>query len=253
METCKCIEAVLFDLDDTLIDWSGQTITGAEINQKHMGNVYLYLEERGFVLPPLDEFLLVFRNSLIAQWTEAKKTWAGVAFTDVLRATFLDVGLDIAQINLDHVLRAYDWQPIPGVVPYTDTLSVLQTLRIRGYKIGLITNSMQPMWIRDIELEAYGILPFLDARISSGDAGFMKPHPVIYEKVLGQLDVAANTAVFVGDRPINDIAGANEAGMISVWMNPPHLNYDLEGVIPDHTITQLSELLPILEQIEGKS
>lgn len=246
MEANKGVKAVLFDLDDTLIDWSGQAITGVEINQKHMGNVYLYLEERGFVLPSLDEFLLVFREALITCWTEAKKTWAGVSFADVLRVTFVDLALDLTQINIEHVLHAYDWQPIPGVVPYEDTLGVLETLQARGYKIGLITNAMQPMWMRDIELEVYGILPFLDARMTSGDAGFMKPHPAIYEQVLGQLGVSADTAVFVGDRPVNDIAGANEAGMISVWMNPPHLNYDLEGVIPDYTITQLSELLPIL-------
>lgn len=242
----KRIKAVVFDMDDTLIDWSRQAVTGAEINQKHMGNVYLYLQERGFDLPQLDDFLLIFRDVLIASWNEAKKTWAGVAFADVLRATFQDLGLDVSQINLDHVLHAYDWQPIPGVVPYPDTLPVLQTLQERNYKIGLITNAMQPMWMRDIELEAYGILPFLDARITSGDAGFMKPHPAIYERVLAQLDVAADTAVFVGDRPVNDIAGANETGMISVWMNPPHLEYELEGITPDHTIIQLSELLPIL-------
>lgn len=240
------IKAVLFDLDDTLIDWSGQSMGNVEINHRHIGNVYLYLEERDFVLPPLDEFLFVFRDCLIASWKEAKKTWAGVAFATVMRDTFLALGLDISQINLDHVLHAYDWKPIPGVKPYTDTLPVLQTLHERHYKMGLVTNSMQPMWMRDIELEAFGILPFLHARVTSGDVGFMKPHPAIYETVLDELNVTADTAVFVGDRPANDIVGANEAGMISVWMNPPHLDYDLDGVIPDYTITKLSELLPIL-------
>lgn len=249
----KRIKAVLFDMDDTLIDWSGQEIKGIEINQKHMGNIYLYLEERNFPLPPMDDFLLVFRDALIDCWTEAKKTWAGVAFAEVLQATFLELGLDLGNINLEHVMRAYDWQPIPGVIPYPDTLAVLQNLRQRDFKIGLITNAMQPMWMRDIELEAYGILPFLDARITSGDAGYMKPHPAIYRKVLDELGVAAETAVFVGDRPANDIAGANEVGMISIWLKPPHLDYDAEGVVPDYTITQLSDLLPILEQLEGKS
>ncbi len=249
----KRIKAVLFDMDDTLIDWSGQAVTGAELNQKHMGNVYLYLQERDFVLPEIDEFLLVFHDALIDSWTEAKKTWSGVAFADVLCTTFVDLGLDVSQINLEHILHAYDWQPIPGVVPYADTLSVLETLRERDYKIGLVTNAMQPMWMRDIELEAYGILPFLDARITSGDAGVMKPHPAIYEKVLSQLGVAADTAVFVGDRPANDIAGANEAGMISIWMKPFHLDHELEGVVPDYTVTQLSEILPILDELEDKS
>ncbi len=54
------------------------------------------------------------------------------------------------------------------------------------------------------------------------------------------------TAVFVGDRPANNIAGANAAGLISVWINPPHLDYTLDGVVPDHAMTYLSEVLPIL-------
>ncbi len=242
----RSVNAVLFDLDDTLIDWSGQTLDGTGINRKHVGNVYLYLAERNFILPPLDEFLLTFRECLINCWTEAKKTWAGVAFATVLQEMFLALELDLSQINIDHVLHAYDWQPVPGVVPYDDTLAVLQTLKTQGFKIGLITNSMQPMWMRDIELETYGILPYLDVRVTSGDIGFMKPHTAIYNYALTELGVMADTAVFVGDRPANDIAGANNTGMISVLMNPPHLNYELDGVVPDYTITQLSELLPIL-------
>ena len=240
------LTAVIFDFDDTLIDWSGQTMDNAELNRLHMGNVYLYLQEREFKLPTQKQFLKLFRENLIGCWTNAKKSWAGVSFASVLTETFLALELDISQINIDHVMHAYDWKPVPGVVPFADTLSVLQTLKEQGFKIGLISNSMQPMWMRDIELDAHGILPFLDARVTSGDVGFMKPHPAIYHYLLTELGVTAETAVFVGDRPANDIAGANKVGMISVLMNPPHLNYDLDGVVPDYTITQLSELLPIL-------
>lgn len=240
------LTAVIFDLDDTLIDWSGQTMDSAELNHHHMSNVYLYLQERGFELPSLEQLLHVFQENLITCWTDAKKSWAGVSFATVLTETFLALGLDVSKINIDHVMHAYDWKPVPGVVPFVDTLSVLQTLKEQGFRIGLITNAMQPMWMRDIELEAYGILSFLDVRVTSGDIGFMKPHSAIYNYVLTELGVMAETAVFVGDRPANDIAGANKVGMVSVLMDPPHLNYDLDGVIPDYTITQLSELLPIL-------
>jgi FMN phosphatase YigB (HAD superfamily) len=56
--------------------------------------------------------------------------------------------------------------------------------------------------------------------------------------------------VFVGDRPVNDIAGANEAGMISVLISPPHLDRELNGVQPDYIIQRLSELIPILDKLE---
>jgi FMN phosphatase YigB (HAD superfamily) len=105
------------------------------------------------------------------------------------------------------------------------------------------------MWMRDVELEAYNIIEFLDARITSGDIGYLKPHPQIYKRILEMLDVQPEEAVFVGDRPKSDIAGANQIGLTSVLMAPPHLERELDGVVPDHTITSLSQLLPILENL----
>ncbi|MCP5097491.1 MAG: HAD family hydrolase [Chloroflexi bacterium] len=249
----KRIEAVLFDLDDTLIDWSKKTVHGLDVSRQHIGNVYHYLQAGGYTLPSEDSFFAEFRQTAIQSWGEAKKIWAGVNFGKVLQETFATCGLNPKQINLDEALKAYNWMPVPGIEPYEDTLMVLNTLRQQQYKIGLITNSMQPMWMRDVELTAYGILDFLDARVTSGDTGFMKPHPFIYWSTLDMLETAPRKAVFVGDRPANDIAGANKAGLVSVWIDPPHLKYELNGVQPHFRITQLGQLLPILEKLERET
>ncbi|MEJ2747824.1 MAG: HAD family hydrolase, partial [Anaerolineae bacterium] len=168
----------------------------------------------------------------------------------VLQDTFTACHLDINRIDMNTIMRVYDWQPMPGVVPYQDTIQVLQNLRQDGYKIGLITNAMMPMWMRDVELRHYQLLDYFDVRLTSGDVGHIKPHPAIYQAALKQLDTPPEQAVFVGDRPAYDIAGANNAGMISVWLNPPHLEERLDGVEADYTITSLTELLPILEDLE---
>jgi len=246
----KQIQAVIFDFDDTLIDWSGQEIHGAEIGQRHLRNVFNYLVEQGFDLLDEELFYDIFGQIILRRWQEAKVNWDGVAFQAVMAETLQTCGLDLNEIDMAEVLRVYDWQPVPGVRPFPDTLPVLQTLKEQGYKIGLVTNAMQPMWMRDVELHNYGLLDYLDARITSGDTGYMKPHPQIYERILALLEVDARHALFVGDRPENDIAGANDAGILSVLISPPHLNYDLNGVRPDFTIARLNELLPILAEIE---
>lgn len=245
------IKAVLFDMDDTLIDWSGMQVDLAAVETRHLQNVHNFLTDAGHTLPPFTRFWNQFRSQLIHAWTEAKKDWSGVSFVTVMQDFLLTCGVEKTQISLDDVLHAYDWSIIPGVEPFADTLPVLGKLKNDGYKIGLITNAMQPMWMRDIELRAYGILNFLDARLTSGDVGFMKPHPFIYWRALELLAVQPEESVFVGDRPANDIAGANEAGLTSVLMSPPHLDRELGSIRPNYTITSLTELLPILAQLEG--
>ena len=253
MEKCVStpnpIKAILFDLDDTLIDWSKKTVSSGVISRKHVLNMRNFLANKGHKMPSADEFFTLYRDIVIESWGEAKKDWAGVNFGKVVEQTLAAAKLDLSTINLQDVLVAYDWEPVPGIVPYADTHDVLSFLQRNNYKIGLITNSMQPMWMRDIELEAYDLLRYFDARITSGDTGYMKPHPNIYNKALSLLEVAPQEAVFVGDRPGNDIIGANDAGMTSVWINPPHLDYHLDGVVPDFTITTLSELKPILASL----
>jgi putative hydrolase of the HAD superfamily len=246
------IEAVIFDLDDTLIDWANPAIGWREFTDPKACNIHAYLARAGYTLPDQAAFCELVHQHTQAVWDEAKKTWSGAYFTDVLRQTLAAVNIDSDQVDLEELMQVYDWTPMPGVEAFEDAEPVLTELRRRGYKIGLITNSFLPMWMRDVELRHYGFLDSFDARLASGDVGYLKPHPVIFERMLALLETGAERTLFVGDRPANDIAGANEVGMISVLMKPPHLDRPLDGVKPDYTIERLSELLLLLEALEAE-
>jgi HAD superfamily hydrolase (TIGR01509 family) len=245
------IDAVIFDLDDTLIDWAEPSLTWAEFTRPKIENVRQHLLGCGHQLPPADEFFDVVDRAMRDTWVEAKPTWLIPSMGEVMCRVFAGLGLDTGQIDVDEVLRRYDWGPLPGVVLYPDTIQVLDALRLHGYKIGLLTNSFMPMWMRDVELHAYGLMEYLDVRLTSGDVGYLKPHPAIFQAILEMIEASPGRTVFVGDRPQDDIAGANKAGLISVLIDPPHLNRELDGVQPDFTITSLSELLPILDELDS--
>ena len=245
------IEAVIFDLDDTLIDWGGQSITWEQFFGPRTNAIHGYLSGQNQNLPPADEFYAIIDQATRATWEKAKKTWIIPTIGEMLLEVFEDLGLDTSQIDMEEVLEIYDWGPLPGVKPYKDTIPVLEELRRRGYKIGLMTNSFLPMWMRDVELEAYDLLPYLDARLTAADVGYLKPHPKIYLRTPELLETSPEKAVFVGDRPKNDIVGANESGLVSVLINPPHLDRDLDGVVPDFIITSLTELLHILDGLNS--
>jgi putative hydrolase of the HAD superfamily len=186
-------------------------------------------------------------------WNQAAELSSRPDFAEVLRRVCTDAGLDLGDLDTEALLRAYDWQPMPGVVPYPDTQVLLRALREGGYALGLVTNSIFPMWMRDVELAHYQLLDYFDVRMTACDVGHLKPHRAIFTQALQRLGAAPERAVFVGDRPEQDIRGANDAGLISVLLDPPHLQRDLDGVVPDYTISSLSELLPILVELENEA
>ena len=102
--------------------------------------------------------------------------------------------------------------------------------------------------MRDRELEALGIRDYFDARMTAGDAGRIKPHPEPFLTLLERLGVKAENAVFVGDRPQDDVAGAQAAGMRGVWVRrgSNHAEHVANGIRPNAIIDRLGDLLDIL-------
>lgn len=246
------VEAIVFDLDDTLISWAQPTVSREDFYRPRVGAIRAYMTELGHKLPVGDDFFQIVDEAVFATWAEAKKTWQIPSFGTVLCFIFADLGINADQVDVNEVLKVFNWGPRPGVVLFPDTIPVLEALRRRGYRIGMLTNSFLPMWVRDAELRAYEILDYLEVRITAADVGYLKPHPQIYLEMMDALQTEPERTVFVGDRPKNDIAGANNFGLISVLMDPPHLDRELNGIVPDYTISSLSELLPILDSLEAE-
>ncbi|MFT4192684.1 MAG: HAD family hydrolase, partial [Comamonas sp.] len=88
-----------------------------------------------------------------------------------------------------------------------------------------------------------GLAPLLDAILVSEAEGVHKPDPLIFQRALRALGLAAHEAVHVGDHPVNDVAGAHAAGLRTVWLRD---NYWPEPPEADATINLLSELPALL-------
>jgi HAD superfamily hydrolase (TIGR01662 family) len=97
---------------------------------------------------------------------------------------------------------------------YDDTLPALRSLRERGVKIGLVSNSA-----RDVREFARHHGLEIDAGISSFHHGKTKPHASIFRAVLDLLDVQPHEALMVGDSVDDDIEGARSAGMHAVLLD----------------------------------
>lgn len=128
-----------------------------------------------------------------------------------------------------------------------DATEVLTELRARGFKLGLITNGS--VRSQCAKIDQVSLRPFFDTIIVSDEVEVKKPDRRIFELALEQLGASARYSWYVGDHPVNDIQGAAAAGLQTVWLSGTTLWTDC-AAIPAHTIHKLRDLLTLIEEYE---
>ncbi len=96
-------------------------------------------------------------------------------------------------------------------VPRHDTIPVIVELRRRGYRLGIIANTITETEIPDW-LEESGLGQYFDTVVLSSVFGHRKPGPEIYLEAARRIGVAPGRSVYVGDNPSRDILGTRLAG-----------------------------------------
>ena len=124
-------------------------------------------------------------------------------------------------------------------VVYPETNAVLDVLQER-FSLAMITNGASD--VQREKLNAPGLAPYFDLVIVSGEIGVGKPAPEVYRHTLEQLGIDGKDAVMIGDNPINDVQGAQQAGMRGVWVNRNNAPCP-DGVVPNRIISDLTPLL----------
>lgn len=129
---------------------------------------------------------------------------------------------------------------------WDDTLSTLQSLKERGYKLGIVTNGSS--YGQRGKIEATPELPgYFDMILTSEEAGVNKPNAAIFTMAAEMIGVPAEECAFVGDTFGNDILGAYRAGMLPVWMWVDQTSRPMQTEIL--RIQYLSELLDIFPEV----
>jgi putative hydrolase of the HAD superfamily len=146
-------------------------------------------------------------------------------YGDLLRE--LGVGEPDHFIDAEHEV----WRPAHEALGSAQAL--LDSLRSRGLKTGLVANSWpDPARLLRADVAAFGLSEQFDVIVISEEIGFRKPQPEIFLYALGQLGVDPENAMFVGDRLDSDVQGAAQVGMATVqalWFRAD----DTPGIEPD--------------------
>ena len=117
-----------------------------------------------------------------------------------------------------------------------------------SFSLALLTNGAPDL--QREKIAATGLESHFKAIAVSGEYGIGKPKPEIFHHLLDELGVSPEEALMVGNSLERDIAGARNAGIRSIWIRVPGSEEHAE-VVPDHTISALSEIPAILNGLES--
>jgi len=213
------LKCLLFDLDNTLMDWSGVYGGWVAIEAPHLQSALAYIQHElpGSADIDCTQLAQHYRALMIRAWEASSQTKRAPHMPSILFAALQACGVPTARLKTEAVMDAFAWSRVPGTTVFPDVPPFLQQARAAGIRLGIVTNASQPMSMRDAELRELGLLSYFpDCRIAAADIGYLKPHPRIFEAALQRLDVQPEETVFIGDDPTADVFGATHAGMRAV-------------------------------------
>ena len=202
------VEAVFFDIDDTLVDAAASTRAGA------LGLFDRYRDR----LSGSDEHLMQRWNALLDHHFE-RYLRGETSFIGQRRARIRDLFgrtpdqmLDAEVDAVDAVYRASK-EATRRLFP--DAIETLDALG--GFRLGVISNGSSARQRQ--KLASVGILDRFAAVVISEDIGITKPEAEIFEAACRAVGASPSACVHVGDRLDVDALGARDAGLTGVWLD----------------------------------
>lgn len=233
------IEALFFDLDETLLDSSRFAATIAQTCEVIAAHV-----------PELTADQLLEANSLVfatlgpdtlGDWTLGRLTGHALGLRawreTLLRCNYDDESVvQVAEQTHRGLARA-------SYQLYEDARQLIDVIDRSKVAVALVTNGASDT--QREKLDALGILEWFAAVIISGEHGVAKPDTSVFQLAIDQLGVHRESVWHIGDSLETDVVGAQAAGLTGVWLNrkgkPPR-----HGVTPDFEIASLTELAGFL-------
>lgn len=238
--------AVVFDLGGTLVHWPKWD----DDAPAKWGLAYDAITSQGRAWPARDLFVEAMRTAEKAHWERVDRDhWSGPPtglVSDGFRRLGLDVDEEILVATMDGYARAIaGWSTV-----FPESRETLVLLRERGYRLGLLSNTWWAAEWHNADIAAHGLADLIDELVYTSDQPHSKPHPSVFREISARLDVEPGECVMIGDRQIDDVAGAKGAGMRGIWRRNDS-GFPTSTVEPDAVVDRLSELPPLLQKWGG--
>jgi putative hydrolase of the HAD superfamily len=169
-----------------------------------------------------------------------------------LAAVLADAGVDTDHPGHPAALAAYEefWEPHTFTDP--DVAPLFTGLRERGVRVGVLSNTIWSRAYHERVFARDGVLDLVDAAVYTSEIAHAKPHREAFRAAMAAVGVDDPArCVYVGDRPYEDVHGAQRAGMRAVLV--PHSDIPAEQQVPVDVSPDgvAHRLLDVLDHVDG--
>jgi len=220
------IKGIVFDLDNTLVDFMAMKRQSVEAAINAM----------------IDAGLNLSREE-IQQRIDAIYQEKGIEFQNVFDQLLYDEFQKVDYKILSAGVVAYRRAREAALVPYPHVYKTLMELVKMGLKIGVVSDApAREAWLRLTYLNLHHIF---DHVVTFDDTGIRKPDSAPFKKILELLRIEPHEALMVGDWAERDVVGAAKVGMKTVFARYGDTFGTVESNA-DYEVDDISELIEII-------
>jgi putative hydrolase of the HAD superfamily len=227
---------ILFDLDDTIVDFSH--------NQRSAWRdaCAIASEVTGVALDTLHESVLSAGRLYWADQGQAERGRRDLraASAEVVATALRSLGAESSAELHRSVANHYRDLREEAIRLFPGAIEVLDELRRRGHRLGLVTNGTRNE--QRGKIERFDLARHFTHIQIEGEFGLGKPHDAAYRHALASMNAAPADTVFIGDNLEWDVSAPQRHGMTGVWVNPSG-NDPGSGHAPDLVIRNIVELI----------
>lgn len=231
------MRSVLFDLDDTLLDYSG----GVEESWRRA----VLATDPGAALEA-EVLVAALARARLLFWEDPgrhrlERTNMPRAWHRIAAQALESLGIpDDARAGA--IARHFAGHRRETMRLFPEARETLERLRARGIPLGLVTNG-DAVQQRD-KIERHGLARHFDTIVIEGEFGVGKPDSAVYRQALRALGAAPTEAWMVGDHLVFDVDAPQQLGLRGVWMDRGGRGLPADSAVRPHRIIRsLDELI----------
>ncbi|MCX7641936.1 MAG: TIGR02253 family HAD-type hydrolase [Elusimicrobiales bacterium] len=223
------IEAVVFDFDNTLMDFM-------KMKRAAVDTAVDYMIDAGLKIKKQEMIEKIFK----VYWEEGIEDQN--IFDKVLFREFGEIDYKILAAGIIGYRKAKE----AYMMLYPHVRLTLSELLKMGIKLGVVSDAPRlPVWLRIVSL---GLHHYFEKVITFDDTNERKPSPKPFLKILEELKVKPQNSIMVGDWAERDIVGAKNIGMITAWAKYGN-QFDTKNSGADWELDDIYDLVDIIRKI----